>query len=172
MLAAPLGESGLWSGGITNLAKPIGSAVKVPYQPWAQDRRQNALEPHTCCKPSGGPRQFLTPYGVEFVELPDLQRIFTMDVGGPHAFRTIYMDGRPRPKNFNNTKYEVTVDDPGSYTAPWTGQFNLRNTPGDELFQYICQDNNFAPSSCWACTSPSIAVPSFSRETNTRGDRS
>ena len=30
-------------------------------------RLDNAFEPHTRCKPSGGPRQFITPYGVEFV---------------------------------------------------------------------------------------------------------
>ena len=30
------------------------------------------------------PRQFLTPYGVEFVELPELQRLYIFDIGGPH----------------------------------------------------------------------------------------
>jgi hypothetical protein len=194
-------ETGLWIGGITNLRNADNTPIKVPYQPWAeavaQDRRQNAFEPHTRCKPSGGPRQFLTPYGVEFLELPELQRMFIFDVGGPHTFRIIYMDGRPHPKNlepsyyghnvghwegdtlvvdsvgyndrfwfdrgthphteqlhlierftrvdFNNIRYEVTVDDPGAYTAPWSGQFNLRNVHSDELFEYVCQDNNFAP---------------------------
>ncbi len=201
MLSAPLGQTGLWIGGITNLTNADNTPIKVPFQPWAQavaqDRRQNAFEPHTRCKPSGGPRQFLTPYGVEFVELPELQRIFIFDVGGPHTFRIIYMDGREHPKNlepsyyghnvgrwegdtlvvdsvgynekfwfdrgthphteqlhmierftrvdFDNIRYEVTIDDPGAYTGPWSGQFNLRNTPGDELFEYICQENNFAP---------------------------
>ena len=201
ILNQPPGEPGLWIGGITNLTKPDGSPINVPYQPWAQavaqDRRQNAFEPHTRCKPSGGPRQFLTPYGVEFLELPELQRMFIFDVGGPHTFRIIYMDGRPHPKDFpndyyghnvghwegdtlvidsvgynekfwfdrgthphteqlhmveritrvdmNNIRYEVTIDDPGAYTAPWSGQFNLRYVPGDELFEYVCQDNNFAP---------------------------
>ena len=46
----------------------------TPFQPWAkallEDRQSNELEPHTRCKPSGVARQFLTPYGVEFVELP------------------------------------------------------------------------------------------------------
>jgi hypothetical protein len=194
-------ETGLWIGGITNLRNPDNTPVQVPYQPWAeavaQDRRQNAFEPHTRCRPSGGPRQFLTPYGVEFLELPELQRMYIFDIGGPHTFRIIYMDGRPHPKDvepsyyghnvghwegdtlvvdsvgynerfwfdrgthphteklhlierftrvdFDNIRYEVTVDDPGAYTAPWSGQFNLRNVPGDELFEYICQDNNFAP---------------------------
>jgi len=47
--------------------------------------------------------------------------------------------------DMNNIRYEVTVDDPGAYTSQWSGQFNLRYVPGDELFEYICQDNNFAP---------------------------
>jgi len=201
ILNQPPGEPGLWIGGITNLTKADGTPINVPYQPWAQavaqDRRQNAFEPHTRCKPSGGPRQFLTPYGVEFLELPELQRMFIFDVGGPHTFRIIYMDGRPHPKDFpndyyghnvghwegdtlvidsvgynekfwfdrgthphteqlhmveritrvdmNNIRYEVMIDDPGAYTAPWSGQFNLRYVPGDELFEYVCQDNNFAP---------------------------
>jgi hypothetical protein len=202
LLGVPLGQKAMFVGGITNLTNADGSQIDVPYQPWAravaQDRRQNQFEPHTRCKPSGGPRQFLTPYGVEFVEMPDLQRIFIFDVGGPHTFRTIYMDGREHPRDFvpdyyghnvghwegdtlvvdsvgynekfwidrgthphtgqlhlierftrldfNNIRYEVTVDDPGAYTKPWSGQFNLRIMAGDELFEYICQDNNFAPS--------------------------
>jgi hypothetical protein len=201
ILSQPPGQPGLWIGGITNLTNADGSPIKVPYQPWAQgvaqDRRQNAFEPHTRCKPSGGPRQFLTPYGVEFVEMPDLQRLYIFDIGGPHTFRIIYMDGRPHPKDWtpdyyghnvghwegdtlvidsvgynekfwfdrgthphteklhmieritrvdmNNIRYEVRVDDPGAYTEPWSGQFNLRYVPGDELFEYVCQDNNFAP---------------------------
>jgi hypothetical protein len=201
LLSQPPGQPGLWIGGITNLANADGTPLKVPYQPWtqavAQDRRQNAFEPHTRCKPSGGPRQFLTPYGVEFVELPDLQRLYIFDIGGPHTFRIVYMDGREHPKNFtpdyyghnvgrwegdtlvidsvgynekfwfdrgthphteklhmverltrvdmNTIRYEVTVDDPDAYTAPWSGQFSLRYVPGDELFEYVCQDDNFAP---------------------------
>ena len=81
---------------------PLG-LKDVPFQPWAKavltDRETNELEPHTRCKPSGVPRQFLTPYGVEFVELPDLQRIFIFDIGGPHTYRTIYMDGRAHPES-------------------------------------------------------------------------
>jgi len=132
---------------------------------------------------------------VEFVEFKDLQQISIMDVGGPHTFRTIYMDGRTHPKNLdpsyyghstgkwegdtlvvdtvgfnegfwisrgiptterlhmierftrtdsNTMKYEVTVDDPGAYTAPWTAGFLLSWNQGVELFEYICQENNFA----------------------------
>jgi hypothetical protein len=171
----------------------------VPFQPWARElynfRRENQLEPHTRCKPSGGPRQFLTPYGVEFVVNAEAQRVFIFDIGGPHTVRTILMDG-VHPKNlipsyyghstgrwegdtlivdtvgFNENfwldrygfphteklhmierftrtdsitmKYEVTIDDPGAYTAPWTSGFYLFWDAGQELFEYICQENNFA----------------------------
>ena len=197
-LGALPGEKGLWIGGITSLQLPAGQ--QVPYQPWAQalaqHRRQDQLEPHTRCKASGGPRQHLTPYGVEFLEMDDLKRIFILDVGGPHTVRTIYMDGRPHPKDLvpsyyghsvgrwegdtlvidsvgynekfwldrgqtvhteklhlierltrtdaNNIRYEATVDDPGAYTETWTGTFNIRWAAGDELFEYVCQENNFA----------------------------
>jgi len=175
-------------------------STEVPFQPWARallaDREVNQLEPHTRCKPSGGIRQFLTPYGVEFVELPEIQRIFIFDIGGPHTYRTIYMDGRPHPDNLtpsyyghstgkwegdtlvvdtvgynetfwldrrgiptteklhtierftrtdsNTVKYEVTIDDPGAYTKPWNNGFNLRWEDGTELFEYVCQQANYA----------------------------
>jgi hypothetical protein len=172
----------------------------IPFQPWARElynyRRGNQFEPHTRCKPSAGPRQFLTPYGVEFVDVPDLKRIFIMDLGGPHTYRTVYMDGRQHPRNlapsyygdsigkwegdtlvvdtrgFNEAfwfdrlglphteqlhmierftrtdsktmKYEVTIDDPGAYTGIWKTNFNLGWDPAQELFEYVCQDNNLA----------------------------
>ena len=47
--------------------------------------------------------------------------------------------------DFNTLKYEVTVDDPGAYTAPWTAGFLLRWNSGAELFEYICQQNNQNP---------------------------
>jgi hypothetical protein len=41
-------------------------------------------------------------------------------------------------------RYELTVDDPGAYTAPFTGTSNLRWQSGTELFEYICQQANQA----------------------------
>ena len=38
--------------------------------------------------------------------------------------------------------YEYTVDDPAAYTAPWTKVSTISFRPGQELFEYICQDNN------------------------------
>jgi hypothetical protein len=192
-LSALPGLRGLWNGG-------GGGAAEIPYQPWARAmmefRQENEMEPHTRCKPSGGPRQFLTPYGVEILDVPELQRIFIMDVGGPHTYRVIFMDGRPHPKDLqpsyyghsigrwegdtlvvdtvgfnerfwmdrwaaphtealhliekftrtdsNTMEYELTVDDPGTYTSTWSRSSSMRFNPNQELFEYICQDNNFA----------------------------
>jgi hypothetical protein len=197
VLGALQGERGIWGACCGSL-----SNAQTPYQPWAKAlydyRRNNEFEPHTRCKPSGGARQFVTPYGTEVVEAPDLQKIFIFDIGGPHTFRVIYLDGKPHPKDlvpsyygdsrghwegdtlvvdttgfnegfwmdragsphteklrftekftrtdFDTLKYEVTVDDPGAYTAPWTSSFQMRWNGNQELFEYVCQDNNFAPT--------------------------
>ena len=100
---------------------------EVPFQPWAKElynfRRANQLEPHTRCKPSAGPRQFLTPYGVEFVDIRESQRILIMDQGGPHTFRTIYMDGREHPKDLMPTYY-------GHSIGHWEGDTLVVDTRG------------------------------------------
>jgi hypothetical protein len=142
-------------------------------------------------------RQFLTPYGVELVEIPEIQRAYIFDIGGPHTYRTIYMDGRKHPADpqpdyyghsigrwegdtlvvdtvgfnegfwmdrgmlphtnqlhtierftrtdFITLRYEVTIDDPGAYTAPFGGHMDLRWEPDIELFEYVCQESNYAP---------------------------
>ena len=195
-----LGGKGVWTPSGFGITAPLLATEKTPYQPWAKAlfefRQANELEPHTRCKPSGFARQFLTPYGVEFVELPELQRIFIFDIGGPHTYRTIYMDGRQHPakliptyyghsigrwdgdtlvvdtvgyneafwmdrrgmphteqlhtiERFTRTstqqiRYEVTVEDPGAYTAPWSSGLHLAWNDGQELFEYICQQSNYA----------------------------
>jgi hypothetical protein len=44
----------------------------------------------------------------------------------------------------NNTRYELTIDDPGAYTSAWKTVFNVRFTSGVESFEFICQDGNQA----------------------------
>jgi len=222
-LSSPPGESGLWQpNGRPILAEPETPPAitdgqgrgafsgppfpgkpkesEVPFQPWARAlyeyREANLFEPHTRCKPSGGPRQFITPGGIEFVDSPELQTVYIFDIAGPQTFRVIYMDGRPHPENlfpsyyghsvghwegdtlvvdtvgfnerfwmerqgaphtdqlhlierftrtdFNNIKIELTIDDPGAYTRPWTTGFFIRWSPGQEATEYVCQDNNKA----------------------------
>ena len=190
---------GIWLPGPV-IPDPLGLKGSAPYQPWARalaaDRRTHQLEPHARCKPSGVARVFLTPYGVEIVERPEMQRVYIFDIGGPHTFRTIYMDGRGHPKDwvpdyyghsigwwdgdtlvvettgFNDgfwidrgalphteqlttletftridlrtIRYELTIDDPGAYTAPFTGRMNLIWEADTELFEFVCQEANYA----------------------------
>jgi hypothetical protein len=176
---------------------------QVPLQPWAKAeylKRHAALQagdPHTRCKPSGGPRMFHTPYGIEILDLPETQEVIVLSVGSPHSWRIIYTDGREHPKNqkswyghsvgtwagdtllidavgfhnrfwltregvphtdklhlterisrpnHNQLRYEATIDDPGAYTATWSGGWNLRWSEGNEPFDYLCQENNRDPA--------------------------
>ena len=194
--ARPNERQGLWAPGNTQVADP----KDIPFQPWAKalyDFRQTTeLEPHARCKASGGPRQFITPYGLEITEIPELKRLLLFDIGGPHTFRTVYTDGRSHPDNWspsnyghsigwwegdtlvmdtvgfnedfwferrglphteqlhlierltrtssNALEYRVTVDDPGAYTKPFSGGFDMRYNGNNELFEYMCQQANYA----------------------------
>ena len=178
--------------------KPKFSAV--PFQPWAKSvwmyRQTHEIEPYARCKPAGGFRNMATPYGTEFVQLPDQKRMYIFQTGGPHSFRPIYMDGRAHPKDldasyyghsvgrwegdtlvvdtvgfnergwidaygtptttqlhliekftrldFRTMRYEITIDDPGAYTAPFTTGMLMTYAPGREQFEYMCQDGNLA----------------------------
>jgi hypothetical protein len=38
--------------------------------------------------------------------------------------------------------YQATLDDPKAYTRPWTASYTIPWSPGTELLEYICQENN------------------------------
>jgi hypothetical protein len=62
----------------------------------------------------------------------------------PHTDR-LHLVERLTRVDYNTLKYEVTIDDPGAYTATWKTGFTMQWTEGTELFEYICQDNNLGP---------------------------
>jgi hypothetical protein len=180
-------------------------AADVPFQPWARALQQyragrtDLYPPLVRCKPSAGPGFFNAP-GFEIVDVPELKKIFILNIAGPHSWRVIYMDGRPHPvgedlkptflghsvgrwegdtlvidsvgfnekqwvagafptteklhmterisrPNLKTLSYEYTVDDPGAYTAPWTGRWTITEKTASswiadgEMFEYICQDS-------------------------------
>ena len=226
---APPGEKGVWERRnehlVINPRSYQAAATKnarihideVPLQPWARaltnERHALALasEPYTRCKPAGGPRQFMSPYGLEIVELPELQRIYIFNISNAQSYRTIYMDGRGHPAaptpspfghsigrwegdtlvvdsvgfsedvwmnrdglphtsrlhlverltrtDFDTLNYEVTIEDPGAYSAPWTSGYTLGFTRGAELFEYVCQENNLSPESMGGDSLTSPIVP-------------
>ncbi len=41
-------------------------------------------------------------------------------------------------------QYEVTVDDPRTWTGPWTASFPLRRDPRYGMFEYACHEGNYA----------------------------
>jgi hypothetical protein len=213
VLLGPLpGEKGVWNGSVAAIfgngrGGPAGgnapvnpSVAEVPFQDWARAlyeiRRANntADDPHVRCKSSGGARLYHTPYGFEIVDVPEIQRIYVMGVGGPHTYHTIYMDGRARPTDLDPTfhgysighwegeklvvettnynqrfwisregpphteqlkitetyerpeydtlRYLATIDDPGAYTGKWSAGWAIPWNANDEMYEYICQENN------------------------------
>jgi hypothetical protein len=216
-LGPPPGKKGYWGSAsskalIENGAKVatnddgllvnIADAEKVaPLQPWAKalyESRQRALlkdDPLGRCLPPGGPRQFHTPNGFQFVEQRELGRILVLLGGGNRNWRVIYTDGRPQGQaaevvlsyygnsvgrwekdtlvvdsaGFNEKfwftngglphtealhlverftrldlqtlKYEVTVDDPRTYTRPWSGGWTIQWVPDREIQEYFCEEN-------------------------------
>ena len=61
--------------------------------------------------------------------------------GSPHTEK-MHVTEKFTRTNMTTMQYEYTVDDPYTYTAPWTRVATITFRPGQELFEYICQDNN------------------------------
>jgi hypothetical protein len=180
----------------------IAGADRVaPMQPWAKavyEYRQRTLlqdDPLLRCLPPGGPRQFHTPHGFQFIEQRELGRILVLLGGGNRNWRVIFTDGRPQGQadevvrsfygnsvgrwekdvltvdsvGFNEKfwftngglphtealhlverfsrpdlgtlKYEVTVEDPRTYTRPWSGGWTIQWVPDREIEEYFCEEN-------------------------------
>ena len=213
----PAGEGGTWVRSQGNLVinpdsyearRTTGAPIHIddiPIQAWAKaltNYRHDiflASEPYTRCKAASGPRSIMSPYGLEIVSVPDLQRLYIFNISNAMSYRIIFMDGREHPTDLRPTysghsighwegdtlvvdtvglnekswmsrdglpstdqlhlierfsresldtaHYEVTIDDPGAYTAPWTSSFVLGWQEGDEMFEYVCQENNLSPES-------------------------
>jgi hypothetical protein len=61
--------------------------------------------------------------------------------GHPHT-EQLHTVERWTRTNMNTMVDQVTVDDPGAYSKPFTVTFNARlMPPGSELMEYICQEN-------------------------------
>ncbi len=215
------GETGYWGNPTATALVEVGADVEVspdgiladlgdapavaPFQDWAlalyEARQRDFLgsDPSFLrCIPPGGPRQFQLPYGVQFVEQRDRERIFVLVGSGNRNWHFIYTDGRvqvgqitgdddnplyygrsvgawegdtlvvdtrgfnedfwfsngglPHTErlhliqritrvDFDTLRYEVTIDDAGAYTRPWTAGWNLEWIAGRELPVYFCQDN-------------------------------
>ena len=58
----------------------------------------------------------------------------------------LHMTERISRPDFKTLAYEMTIDDPGAYTKPWSAKWTITPTtaskfvPDGEMFEYICQD--------------------------------
>lgn len=75
------------------------------------------------------------------IETISMHDVTTLDtVGHPHSdeLRLVEKLRRTGPTTMS---YEVTVDDPKAYTAPWTQSRVFQLRPGMELMEYVCLEN-------------------------------
>jgi hypothetical protein len=62
--------------------------------------------------------------------------------GFPHT-EQLHTIERWTRTDLGHMNVEVIIEDPGAYTKPFTAKFTARlSNPGDELMEYICQENN------------------------------
>jgi len=219
--AVPGSESGFWGyptktvlvedgvdvemNGDGQLADVDDADQVAPFQPWAlalyKHRQERFLQDdpmYLDCKPPGGPREFQSNLGVQFVEDRERQRVFVLHGSGNRNYHIFYLDGRDpvgqvsgdddnplffgrsigqwegdtlviRSVGFNENfwftngglphtnlltlterytrtdydtlRYEVTIDDPGAYTRPWSASWELSWLGGTELPIHLCQEN-------------------------------
>jgi hypothetical protein len=173
----------------------------APFHPWAKalylHRQRTLLEddPAARCLPPGGPRQFHTPNGFQFIEQRESGRILVLLGGGNRNWRVIHTDGRPlgapadvvlgyyghsvgrwekdtlvvdaigfnerfwlsngglphtealhlterfTRTDLNTLRYDVTIEDPRTYTRPWSGGWTVQWVPDREIQEYFCEEN-------------------------------
>ena len=69
------------------------------------------------------------------------ERFWFSNGGLPHTEALKLTERITRP-NYDTLNYEVTVNDPGAYTRPWTARLTLRWVANAEIDEYFCDDNN------------------------------
>jgi hypothetical protein len=83
------------SGGRSAIVDPVDG--RIPYQPWAAERRNSLfsiyLDPGRLCLPQGAPRFVYEAGAKVIVQTPGYVSMFNNQA---HSFRIIPMDGRPR----------------------------------------------------------------------------
>ena len=65
-----------------------------------------------------------------------------IDENGSPISNEAHVTERIRRPNYGTLEIEVTVNDPKTYTRPWTVSANQRLMPDDELIEFICEENN------------------------------
>ena len=69
------------------------------------------------------------------------ERFWVHREGYPHTESLHLVERISRPK-MDTLRYEITIDDPAAYTAPWSTVWTKTWEPDVEFIEYFCQDNN------------------------------
>jgi hypothetical protein len=65
------------------------------------------------------------------------------DLGPPSSDQTHLVERFTRTAD-NTIQYQMRVEDPKTYTAPWTFEFPITHEPGYQIFEYACHEGNMA----------------------------
>ena len=79
---------------------------------------------------------------------------FTQDTIVASSLKSLALRGLPHTKQLkiierftrsspSKLEYQVTLDDPGTYTSPWTAAFPLDYEPEYGMFEYACHEGNY-----------------------------
>ena len=63
--------------------------------------------------------------------------------GNPHS-EALRLTERFTRVDANTINYQVTIDDPKTWTRPWTIAFPLKQDPQHEIYEYACHEGNYA----------------------------
>jgi len=64
--------------------------------------------------------------------------------GGTPTSDALHLVERFTRVDADTVNYEVTIDDPKTYTKPWKVAFPIYQEPGYQLFEYACHEGNYA----------------------------
>jgi hypothetical protein len=77
------------------------------------------------------------------VDTVGLNDKFWLDAGGTPHTEQLHLVERYRRTDFTTLRRDVTVEDPGAFTRPFTVTFTAKlGTPDSEILEYICIENN------------------------------
>jgi hypothetical protein len=68
------------------------------------------------------------------------ERFWFTNGGLPHT-SALRLTERFTRTDYDTLTYEVTVNDPRTYTRPWSGGWTIQWVPGEELQEYLCEEN-------------------------------
>jgi hypothetical protein len=69
------------------------------------------------------------------------EKFWMVRAGFPHTDALHLIERISRP-DYDTLKYGAIIDDPKTYTGPWTGGWTIPWLAGEDFPEYFCQDNN------------------------------